>query len=245
MKDYIKQIDEVQKQKTPVDNCKIKSLESFQQKLSEASVYLSERDPILRNIIKKVGECRIKPHNKYFETLVDAILSQQLSLRAAETILNRFKLLFLEDGNAAKKRRFPLPAQIIGTDAAKLRGCGLSNAKVKYVKDLSAKVLNGTIKIHRLNRLTDNEIISELVCVKGIGIWTAQMFLIFCLGRLDVLPVDDLGFKKAVMLNYNLRKMPDVEKIMSISQKFSWQPFRSVASWYLWQSLSLKNTENS
>lgn len=209
----------------------------FQRELKNAAFHLLRNDKILRKSINLVGPCRLKQHKKYFETLVDAIISQQLSIKVAEKIFNRFKLLFYSE----KTKKFPLPQQITDMDNAKLRSCGLSNAKVKYIKDLSSKVLDGTIKIHRLGSLSDEEIINELIQVKGIGVWTAHMFLIFCLGRLNVLPVGDFGFKNAVKKNYNLRKFPTEKKIIEISRKNSWAPYQSVAAWYLWQSLSLKN----
>ncbi len=145
-------------------------------------------------------------------------------------------MLFNKDGS----EKFPLPEQIIAMDDLKLRNCGLSNAKVRYVKDLSTKVLDGTVKIHKLGSLPDEEIINELVQVKGIGVWTAHMFLIFCLARLNVLPVGDLGFKKAVQKNYKLKKFPSEKKVTDISKKYSWHPYQSVAAWYHWQSLSIK-----
>lgn len=234
MKDYIKQAIDV-KTKKGLKLYKIKKAD-FNKELNKAVKHLSQNDESLLNIIKLVGSCRLKPHKKYFETLVDAIVSQQLSLRAAETIYNRFKLLFYENG----RKKFPLPEQIIAMDDLRLRNCGLSNAKVKYVKDLSVKVIDGTIKIHKLGSLPDEEIINELIQVKGIGVWTAHMFLIFCLARLNVLPVGDLGFKKAVQQNYKLKKFPSEKKVIEISKKYSWHPYQSVAAWYHWQSLSLK-----
>ena len=236
MKDYVKQVQEVSS-KTPLRRFTINNLEVFYHELSNAKKHLSESDPVLTRIIEQVGECRLKPHKKYFKTLIDAIISQQLSTRAAESILNRFKTLF---NGSDKNRRFPFPEEIIAMDGTRIRACGLSNPKVGYVKDLASKVLDGTVKIHKLNKLLDEEIINELVQVKGIGVWSAHMFLMFCLARLDVLPVGDLGFRKSVMVNYNLRKMPDEKKIISISKKNNWSPYRSVATWYLWQDLSFK-----
>jgi DNA-3-methyladenine glycosylase II len=236
MKDYVKQTQEVI-DKAPVKKFNVNNLEAFYREVKLAKKHLSEYDPVLAQVIKEVGEFRLKPHKKYFETLVDAIISQQLSTKAAESILNRFEALFSGSG---MKKRFPLPEEIIAMDGTRIRACGLSNLKVGYVKDLASKVLDGIVKIHKLNLLPDEEIINELVQVKGIGVWSAHMFLMFCLARLDVLPVGDLGFRKAVMLNYRLRKMPDEKKINLISKKNNWSPYRSVATWYLWQSLSLK-----
>ena len=179
----------------------------------------------------------MKPHKKYFETLVDAIVSQQLSVTVAEAIFKRFKFLF--NDKPGDKLKFPTPFEIISMKDEKLRACGLSNAKVKYVKDLAVHIHEKKINIKILNKLTDNEIIGELVQVKGIGIWTAHMFLIFCLGRLNILPVGDLGLKKSIMINYNLRKLPDSIKIEKISKLNNWSPYNSVATWYLWQSLNV------
>jgi len=237
MKDYIKQTQEVI-DKAPAKRFNVNNLEAFYHEVNLAKQHLSTHDPVIAQLIKNVGEFRLKPHKKYFETLVDAIISQQLSTKAAESILNRFKDLFNDSG---RKKRFPLPEEIIAMDGARIRACGLSNPKVAYVKDLASKVLDGTVKIHLLNKLPDEEIIIELVQVKGIGVWSAHMFLMFCLARLDVLPVGDLGFRKSVMVDYKLKKMPGEKKINSISKKNNWSPYRSVATWYLWQDLSLKN----
>lgn len=237
MKEYIKQVNEV------ITKRSIKKLDyngefDYKNLLELARIHLFENDPVLKSIINKVGECRLKPHKKYFENLVDGIVSQQLSLKAAESIFNKFKRLF--NGN----KRFPSPEQIVSISDIRLRSSGLSNAKVKYVKDLASKVLDGTVEIHNLNKLSDDEIVGELIQVKGIGIWTAHMFLIFCLGRLDVLPVGDFGFRRALMLNYKLRKMPDEKKIIRISKKYNWEPYRSIATWYHWQSLSLNKIKD-
>ena len=235
MWDYLKQTGAILKNKPLI----YKNIKDFRNNLDEAVVYLSENDEILRKIIPGIGVCRLKPHKKYFETLVDAIISQQLSVTVAEAIFKRFKLLFRNDTNGSQ--RFPAPADIISAADEKLRACGLSKAKVRYVKDLALHVLDNKVRIMNLNNLPDNEIIEELIQVKGIGVWTAQMFLIFCLGRLNVLPVDDLGLKKAIMLNYKLRKLPDASRIGNISKLYNWEPYNSVATWYLWQSLSVNN----
>ncbi len=206
---------------------------NFNEQVESAKTYLSKNDKILKDLIKKIGEFKIKPHNNYFETLVESIVSQQLSTKAAETIFNRFIDIFKKDGI----KSFPSPELILKKEDEILRACGFSNAKVKYVKDLCSKTLDNTVEIHKMNLLPNEEIISELVKVKGIGVWTAHMFLIFCLARLDVLPVGDLGIRKAVMINYKLRIFPDEKKVGQISKKNNWTPYNTVASWYLWQSL--------
>ena len=163
MEEYLKQVNEVKNGEFHVFK-RLTNFE-FENELKNALIHLSQNDKILSKTIKIVGQCRLKQHKKYFETLVDAIISQQLSIKVAEKIFNRFKLLFDSDN----KKKFPSPNQIIDMDDKKLRSCGLSNAKVAYIKDLTGKVLDGTVKIHRLGSLTDEEIINELIQVKGIG----------------------------------------------------------------------------
>jgi DNA-3-methyladenine glycosylase II len=121
-----------------------------------------------------------------------------------------------------------------------MRECGMSYPKAAFVKDLCAKVMDNTIKIHKMNKLSNDEIINELIQVKGIGVWTVHMFLIFCMGRLNVLPVGDLGIKNAVRKTYGLRKIPTEKRIKEISKRNNWAPYESVASWYLWRSLENK-----
>src|SRR5262249_46717651 len=132
-------------------------------------------------------------------------------------------------------KRFPTPSEVLATPDEKLIGTGISRAKTSYIKDLAQKFDAGSIKYRRFTQLSDDEIIDELVAVKGIGIWTAQMFLIFSLNRPDVLPVGDLGLQRAVQLNYGLSAMPKADEITEIATR--WRPYRTVATWYLWQSL--------
>ena len=210
-----------------------KDSKDFKLQLAKAVKHLSQNDKIMQEIIKNAGACGIKPHKKYFETLVKSIVSQQLSVKAAASIFKRFKDLF-------GAKNFPSPEAIIAMPDDRLRGCGLSYPKAGYLKDLSVKVLDGTVKINKMGRLTDEEIINELIQVKGIGVWSAHMFLLFCLGRLNVYPVGDLGIRNAVVKNYNLRKHPDEKKMRVISKKNKWEPYHSVAAWYLWASLKNK-----
>lgn len=215
------------------------NIREFNNKVTEGKAYISKNDSVLRSIIKSVGDFSLKPHKNYFETLIDSIVSQQLSVKAAETIYSRFKALFPLNENEG----FPRPEEIIEMDDAKIRSCGLSNPKVSYVKDLCTKVLDNTVKIHEMHKLSNEEIINELIKVKGIGVWTAHMFLMFCLARLNVLPVGDLGLKRAIMINYKLRKFPDEKKVEQISKKYNWAPYNTIASWYLWQSLKITNSK--
>lgn len=184
------------------------------------------KDEYLGPLIKKWGRCTIKPINKrnYFEDLVDAICSQQLSGQAAQIIFERVKKLLVK----------VLPESILIQSDQNLRGCGLSWAKVKYIKDLALNVSNGNLKITKLDSLSDEEIIKELVKIKGIGRWTAEMFLMFSLARPDVFPVDDLGIQKG------FEKVTGSKWNKIKSAKFAeknWKPYRTVASWYLWKSL--------
>jgi DNA-3-methyladenine glycosylase II len=237
MVEYIKQSKEVSN-KSNTHKLNYSGSLNYKELLELSKIHLSKNDSVVKVIIKKIGDCKLKPHKRYFENLIEGIISQQLSLKAAEAIFNKFKKLFNDN------KKFPSPEEIVSKSDKRLRSSGLSNAKVKYVKDLASNVLDGTIKIHNLNKLSDDEIVGELIQVKGVGVWTAHMFMIFCLGRLDVLPFGDLGFKRALMINYKLRKMPDEKKIIGISEKYSWEPYRSVAAWYHWQSLSLNNIVN-
>lgn len=182
----------------------------------------------MSRIIKKFGKCNLQPHRDYFNALLQAIVGQQLSVKSAAAINGR---LFEKFNNQ------PTPELIIATKDDEFKKIGLSNAKIKYVKDLSARIINKEISLKNFNKKSDEDIIAELTKVKGIGIWTSHMFLIFTLGRLNVLPYGDLGIKKAIMLNYNLRKLPDEQKVIKIAKKHNWAPYNSVAAWYLWKTL--------
>jgi DNA-3-methyladenine glycosylase II len=203
---------------------------AFADSLRAAERHLARRDPIMREFIRKYGPCRIRPHNRYFDTLVDAIISQQLSSKAAETILNRFKGLYAP-------ARFPTAAQILITPDERIRSVGVSGQKLSYIRDLSARTEDGTLKLSRLARMNDEEIIEMLTAVKGIGVWTAHMFMIFSLGRLNVLPVGDLGVRKAIARAYELPGLPDAATIEAVAENRQWKPYCSVAIWYLWRSL--------
>ncbi len=201
----------------------------FQESLRAAERRLSRRDPALRPFIKKHGPCRLRPHTRHFETLVEAIISQQLSTKVADTIIGRFKAIYAP-------ARCPTPDQILATPDEVIRATGMSNGKVAFIKDLAAKTGDGAIKLSRLSRMSDEEVIEMLVAVKGIGVWTAHMFLIFSLGRLDVLPVGDLGIRKAVERLYGFDHLPDAAEIERIAEEKGWRPYCSVASWFLWRS---------
>jgi len=196
----------------------------------EALRHLRKVDPVLARFITDVGPYRVARRPERFQALVRAIVFQQLAGAAAQTIYQRFVTSF---GNS----RFPTPEAVFNAPEAQLRAAGLSRQKASYIKDLSNHVIEGTINFRRIRSMDDEEVITELTKVKGIGRWTAEMFLMFNLGRPDVLPVDDLGFQNAVKRAYRLRKHPNAKQLRRLGEK--WRPFRSVAVWYLWQSLRL------
>jgi DNA-3-methyladenine glycosylase II len=189
--------------------------------------YLKGRDARLARVIDRVGACRLVPRaeGSHFTALARAIVFQQLSGKAASTIYGRFAALAGGDE--------PTPARLNELSDEALRGVGLSRQKLGYLRDLARHAEDGHFE--RLHELPDEEIIAEVTAVKGVGVWTAQMFLMFRLGRPDVLPVLDLGIKKGVQKVYGLRKLPDAKKIEGLAEP--WRPYRTVACWYLWRSL--------
>ena len=190
---------------------------------------LSKQDVRLGKLIKSIGNYSIQIHDDLFESLLKSIVYQQLAGSAANAIYSRFLLYY--------DNTIPTPEQIISTPDTVLRfRIGLSFKKIEYIKNLATKIASGELKIHYLPKLQDEEVITELVKVKGIGRWTAEMFLIFSLNRADVIPLDDLGIKKAIQKLYSLSDLPTHEYMLEVSSK--WKPYRSIATWYLWKSLS-------
>lgn len=191
------------------------------------------RDPALARAIRRIGPCGMADRQRkdHLSALVGAIVSQQLSTKAAATIFGRFVALFPE-GSALD------PAAIHAESDARLRGVGLSGQKVGYLRDLCARIVDGRLNLGELETLPDEDVIERLVAVKGFGRWTAEMFLMFRLHRPDVLPVGDLGIVNAIQRLYRLRKRPDAKRVLKIGE--AWKPYRSVASWYLWQSLKFE-----
>jgi DNA-3-methyladenine glycosylase II len=196
--------------------------------IRKAINHLSKNDKVISTIIKNIGIINLSPSRNYFNTLLRSIVGQQLSVHAANTIFGRFMQYF---------NNKPEPGLIIEAEHSVLRGLGLSNAKVRYVKDFSEKILSGEISIKNLYRKTDDEITEELTKVKGIGVCTVHMFLIFSMNRLNILPVADLGVRKSLMINYGLRKLPDEKKVILMAKKNGWHPYCSIVSLYLWKSL--------
>jgi DNA-3-methyladenine glycosylase II len=191
---------------------------------------LMRRDPVLGAAIKSIGPCGMADRQRkdHLSALVGAIVSQQLSTKAAATIFGRLVALFPDN-------RITDAAAIAARTDAQLRAAGLSGQKVSYLRDLSARLLDGRLNLDQLDRLPDEAVIERLIAVKGFGRWTAEMFLMFRLHRPDVLPVGDLGIVNAIQRLYRLRKRPDPKRILKMGE--AWRPYRSVACWYLWQTL--------
>jgi len=187
---------------------------------------LAEIDSRFSRLISQFGYPAFKGENNYFEALLKNIIYQQLSGKAAKTIYNRFLKLF-------ETTQYPSPDKILNTPVEHLRGAGLSNQKVTYILDLSKKYVEGTLQLDELNQKSDKEISAQLIQVKGIGQWTADMFLIFTLGRENIFPLGDLGVKKGVAIIENLNKLPTEKHMAEISEK--WQPYRTIAAWYMWK----------
>jgi DNA-3-methyladenine glycosylase II len=183
--------------------------------------------------IERVGPCRLVPNPNIYEALVDAIISQQISVKAADAIMARLR-------NAVPEQSIR-PETLIQLDFEALRGAGLSNSKARYVRDLTEHIVDGRIVLEHLRELDDEAVIETLVAVKGIGRWTAEMILIFSLARPDVLPVDDLGFVEGVRLAYGLEARPTRKEMLARGE--GWRPYRTFATWYMWgmRRLSQKN----
>jgi DNA-3-methyladenine glycosylase II len=194
---------------------------------------LMRRDPVLGKAIKQIGPCLLAERQRkdHLSALVGSIVSQQLSTKAAATIFGRLVALF-------PNNVIPGPEAIAALDDQTLRSVGLSGQKVSYLRDLCARLADGRLVLDDLGALDDEEVIARLVAVKGFGRWTAEMFLMFRLHRPDVLPVGDLGIVNAVQKLYGLRKRPDPKRLVKLGEP--WRPYRSVACWYLWQSLRIE-----
>ncbi|HEY9156464.1 DNA-3-methyladenine glycosylase [Candidatus Binatus sp.] len=196
----------------------------------KAQTHLSKADPVLARIIAEVGALGIQPRRERFQALARNIIFQQLAGAAANAIYGRFVGLF-------PGVEFPSPEQVLAKTDAELRSVGLSEKKALYIKDLAAHVRDGKLNFHRFHRMTDEEIVAHLTQVKGIGKWTAEIFLMFNLGRPDVMPADDLGVQNAVWRHYRMRKRPNRKRLLKHAER--WRPYRTAAAWYLWRSLDI------
>jgi len=193
-----------------------------------AHKHLSKRDSVIRRLIREHGKCDLTPETRRppFQSLVQAVAHQQLNGTAANTILTRFKKLF-------PGRKFPRPEDLAKVTDAQIRACGFSFAKIKSIRDITAKALDGTIPSSRqIVKLSDDEIVARLTEVRGVGRWTVEMLLIFQLGRPDVLPADDFGVRTGFRLAYRKREMPKPKELLAFGEK--WKPHRTTAAWFLW-----------
>jgi DNA-3-methyladenine glycosylase II len=203
--------------------------------MKDKVAYLKRVDPVLGVAIKKLIlaknglEEKSGKRRDHFKSLIVAIVNQQLSGKAADTILKRFIALF-------SGKKFPTPEDVLKMSTAKMRKCGLSKMKVSFIKDLARHVISKSVDFRKMPRLTDEEVIEHLMRVKGIGRWTAEMFLIFSLGREDVFSYGDLGLRNAIRNLYGLKSHPTAAQAEKISS--AWKPYRSLASRYLWASLN-------
>ena len=195
--------------------------------VEQATRHLRSVDPTLEGVIRAVGPFTLRTQSDRFRLLVRSIISQQISVSAARSILKR-----LEEALAPGRLT---PQALAGFDAASLGPLGVSPQKASYLADLRDRALDGRLQLNALGRMEDESVIEQLRQVRGIGRWTAQMFLIFGLGRWDILPHDDLGLQTALRRNYRLRRHPARAKIERLANP--WRPYRSIAVWYLWQSL--------
>ncbi len=184
-----------------------------------------KKDKYLRKVIVEFETTVLKKKGDYFSALVRSIIYQQLSGKAASSILNKFILLF--------PKKIPKETLVLKLKDEEFKSSGVSGQKMNYLRDLALKFTDGTIDSKKINKQSDEEVIEHLVAVKGIGKWTAQMFLMFTLNRMDVMPTGDLGIQKGFKEIFNLRKLPDEKKMLKLSK--SWRPYRTVASMYLWK----------
>lgn len=203
---------------------------------SASEKHLSKSDPVLRVFMKQVELQPLKLQKNYFEALVRAIANQQLSGKAAQTILNRMLALF-------KPGRFPTPQEYLKMSDKKLRSIGFSNSKVSYTKNVARFFIEREKDIKRIHKLIDEEVINLLTEIKGIGVWSAEMFLIFSLGREDVFSYGDLGLRKGLQKIYNFKKEPTIKQIEKIVEK--WRPYRTHGARYMWASLEKPVKKNS
>lgn len=198
---------------------------------TDALKHLTAADPILAALIARVGPCQLEPEldRTPFQALVRAVAYQQLHGKAAATILGRFLALY-------KPAAFPTPQKILDTPLESITSAGFSRPKATYVKEIARMTVEGVVPSRQqMRRMPDDEIIDRLTQIKGVGRWTVEMLLIFTLGRLDVLPVDDFGVRNGFAITYRKRKLPDAHQLRRHGER--WRPYRSVASWYLWRAV--------
>lgn len=205
---------------------KVSAPQSFADACRKARRHLIRRDPRLAQLMKHVGPCTLQPGMEAFPSLVRSIIAQMISTKAARAITARVETALLPHGIT--------PAAVAAVSEETLRGAGLSRSKALAVKDLAERALSGALPLERLPALSDEDVIELLVPVRGIGRWTAEMFLIFSLGRMDVLPVDDFGLRAGVRDVYQLPELPGRAALRELAEP--WRPYRTIATWYFWRS---------
>ncbi|MEC8956856.1 MAG: DNA-3-methyladenine glycosylase 2 family protein [Nitrospinota bacterium] len=188
-------------------------------------MHFDERDPIMAAVIREKGAFKLDRNRNYFLVLCKAIIGQQISIKAAESITQRVQNLF--------ENKMPTPEKMIAIPVEPLRRSGLSGQKVKYLKDLAARFLDGSIRTNRFPYQNNEEVVKTLTAVYGIGRWTAEMFLIFSLNRINVLPMGDLGLKAGIKKIYNMRCLPSSKRMLTLGKK--WHPMKTVGTWYAWR----------
>jgi DNA-3-methyladenine glycosylase II len=193
--------------------------------LLKARRHLARRDSVLRPLIRAIGACTLRHNDDHFEILVRSIISQQISTKAALAIGNRLRQAV---------GRFQ-PKRLLAASEEEMRGAGLSRTKLLSIRDLAEKCASGAVPLKKLAGLDDTTVVETLTQVRGIGPWTAEMFLIFSLGRLDVLPVGDYGLRAGVQKHYELNELPKKDELHALTE--SWKPYRSIGTWYIWRSL--------
>jgi len=203
---------------------------------ADAARHLSKVDPVLADVIGRVGPCEMAPRKDYFVALCRAIFAQQVNVKVAQILFDRFRKLL------PGKRLSPGAVFEILSDAEKYKGCGLSRQKAGYLKDLAAHFADSRIPVRKLAKMSDEEVIETLVAVKGVGRWTAEMVLMFVLSRPDVLPVDDLGLREGFREVYGMSERPGKAEMTEFAER--WRPYRSVATWYLWRRNSVVPVNN-
>lgn len=206
----------------------------YAQHIKSGRLHLQKNDPVMKRIVKSVGPFQAKTKRDRFGMLVNSIISQQISVAAARTIRGRL----MDAAGDGKRSPKIAPENLLEFDVDSLRSIGVSRQKATYVLDLADKVSSGAVELDDIHRKDDDAVIESLTQVKGIGNWTAQMFLMFSLGRLNVLPVDDLGLKNAIRKQYELDEVPGRSEMEDLA--VNWRPFATIACWYLWQSLELE-----
>ena len=197
---------------------------AFSMVITTATAYLGDIDPVMRGVIERIGPCMLQPDPDVFDALVDAIISQQISVKAADAIMGRVRAA-LPEGKVT-------PENLLPFDFDRLRTLGLSTPKARYIRNLVEHVDSGKLQLDLLQHLDDEEVINQLTAIKGIGRWTAEMCLIFTLARPDVLPVDDLGLLEGIRSAYQLAARPSGREARERGEL--WRPYRTFATWYMW-----------